>query len=170
MTVTPILLTGVMLLFLLLLRRPIKTDVTILLTGVMLLFLLLLRRPIKPDVTILPTGVMLLFLLLLRRPIKTDVTRRVLWNCFYPYRELSELYKGTDKYGNEILFMMYLNGLLYQFQNDIGFVVSRYHSVMCSNTINGSRCFLEQETLPLLLSTGWFPYSNMIYMSKHCLF
>ena len=121
-------------------------------------------------IPILLTGVMLLFLLLLRRPIKTDVTRRVLWNCFYPYRELSELYKGTDKYGNEIVFMMYLNGLLYQFQNVIGSVVSRYHSVMCSSPIKGSRCFLEQETLPLLLSTGWFPYSNMIYMSKHCLF
>jgi len=23
--------------------------------------------------------------------------------------------------------------------------------------IKGPRCFLEQETLPLLLSTGWFP-------------
>jgi len=25
-----------------------------------------------------------------------------------------------------------------------------------SNAIKGSRCFLEQETLPSLLSTGWF--------------
>ena len=28
--------------------------------------------------------------------------------------------------------------------------------VVSSNPIKGSRCFLEQETLPLLLSTGWF--------------
>ena len=103
-------------------------------------------------------------------PLKPTLQGECCGIVFYPYRELSELYKGTDKYGNEMLFMMYLNGLLYQFQNVIGSVVSRYHSVMCSNTIKGSRCFLEQETLPLLLSTGWFPYSNMIYMSKHCLF
>jgi len=25
-----------------------------------------------------------------------------------------------------------------------------------SNPIKGLRCFLEQETLPVLLSTGWF--------------
>ena len=25
-----------------------------------------------------------------------------------------------------------------------------------SSPIKGPRCFLEQETLPLLLSTGWF--------------
>jgi len=25
-----------------------------------------------------------------------------------------------------------------------------------SSPIKGSRCFLEQESLPLLLSTGWF--------------
>jgi len=31
-----------------------------------------------------------------------------------------------------------------------------YRSVVGSNAIKGSRCFLEQETLPLLLSTGSF--------------
>ena len=29
--------------------------------------------------------------------------------------------------------------------------------VVGSSPIKGHRCFLEQETLPLLLSTGWFP-------------
>jgi len=28
--------------------------------------------------------------------------------------------------------------------------------VVCSSPIKGPRCFIEQETLPLLLSTGWF--------------
>jgi len=28
--------------------------------------------------------------------------------------------------------------------------------VLSSSPIKGPRCFLEQETLPLLLSTGWF--------------
>ena len=28
--------------------------------------------------------------------------------------------------------------------------------VICASPIKGPRCFLEQETLPLLLSTGWF--------------
>jgi len=27
---------------------------------------------------------------------------------------------------------------------------------VASSLIKGLRCFLEQETLPLLLSTGWF--------------
>ena len=26
----------------------------------------------------------------------------------------------------------------------------------CHRTVKGSHCFLEQETLPSLLSTGWF--------------
>jgi len=34
--------------------------------------------------------------------------------------------------------------------------VTRYRSVVDSNTIKGTHCFLEQETLPSLLSTGWF--------------
>ena len=34
--------------------------------------------------------------------------------------------------------------------------VARSVYVVGSNTIKGSRCFLEQETLPVLLSTGWF--------------
>ena len=31
-------------------------------------------------------------------------------------------------------------------------------TILCSETawLKGPRCFLEQETLPLLLSTGWF--------------
>jgi len=28
--------------------------------------------------------------------------------------------------------------------------------VVCSSPIKGPRCIIEQETLPLLLSTGWF--------------
>jgi len=34
-------------------------------------------------------------------------------------------------------------------------------SAVNSNTIKCSRSFLEQETLPLLLSTGWFHEQNM---------
>ena len=33
---------------------------------------------------------------------------------------------------------------------------TRNVEVVCSSLIKGPRCFLEQETLPLLLSTGWF--------------
>ena len=32
--------------------------------------------------------------------------------------------------------------------------------VVGSSPIKGPRCFLEQETLPLLLSTGWFQERN----------
>ena len=35
-------------------------------------------------------------------------------------------------------------------------VARGYLSVVSSSAINGPRCFLEQETLLLLLSTGWF--------------
>jgi len=35
--------------------------------------------------------------------------------------------------------------------------------------INGSRCFLEQETLPLLLSTGWLQERNRAWFTKDCL-
>ena len=34
--------------------------------------------------------------------------------------------------------------------------LTRNVEVMCSSPIKGPRCFLEQETLPLFLSTGWF--------------
>ena len=34
--------------------------------------------------------------------------------------------------------------------------LTRNVEVMGSSPINGPGCFLEQETLPLLLSTGWF--------------
>ena len=34
--------------------------------------------------------------------------------------------------------------------------LTRNVEVMGSRPIKGPRCFLEQETLPLLLSTGWF--------------
>ena len=34
--------------------------------------------------------------------------------------------------------------------------LTRNWSVVNSNPIKGSRCILELETLPLLLSTGWF--------------
>ena len=34
--------------------------------------------------------------------------------------------------------------------------LTRNVEVMGSNPIKGPRCFLEQETLPLLISTGWF--------------
>ena len=33
---------------------------------------------------------------------------------------------------------------------------TRNMEVIGLSPIKGSRCFLEQETLPLLLSTGWF--------------
>jgi len=33
--------------------------------------------------------------------------------------------------------------------------MTHYLSPVGSNTIKGSRCLLEQETLPALLSTGW---------------
>ena len=34
--------------------------------------------------------------------------------------------------------------------------LTRYVEVVGSSCIEGPRCFPEQETLPLLLSTGWF--------------
>ena len=34
--------------------------------------------------------------------------------------------------------------------------LTRNVEVVGSSAIKGPRCFLEQETLPLLLSTGWF--------------
>ena len=34
--------------------------------------------------------------------------------------------------------------------------LTRNVKVVGSSPIDGPRCFLEQETLPLLLSTGWF--------------
>jgi len=34
--------------------------------------------------------------------------------------------------------------------------LTRNVEVVGSRSIKGPRCFLEQETLPLLLSTGWF--------------
>ena len=34
--------------------------------------------------------------------------------------------------------------------------LTRNVEVLGSNLIKGPHCFLEQETLPLLLSTGWF--------------
>jgi len=33
--------------------------------------------------------------------------------------------------------------------------LTRNVEVVGSSTINGPRCFLKQETLPLLLRTGW---------------
>mgnify|MGYP000050098318 CR=1 len=37
-----------------------------------------------------------------------------------------------------------------------GLWVARKVEVVGSSPIKGPRCFVEQETLPLLLSTGWF--------------
>ena len=34
--------------------------------------------------------------------------------------------------------------------------LTRNAKVVGSSPIKGPRCFLEQDTLPLLLSTGWF--------------
>ena len=34
--------------------------------------------------------------------------------------------------------------------------LTRNVEVVGSSSIKGPRCFLDQETLPLLLSTGWF--------------
>ena len=34
--------------------------------------------------------------------------------------------------------------------------LTRNVEVVGSSLIRGPRCFVEQETLPLLLSTGWF--------------
>jgi len=34
--------------------------------------------------------------------------------------------------------------------------LTRNVEVVGSSPIKGPRCFIEQETLPLLLSTGWF--------------
>jgi len=34
--------------------------------------------------------------------------------------------------------------------------LTRNVEVVGSSSIKGPRCFLEQDTLPLLLSTGWF--------------
>ena len=34
--------------------------------------------------------------------------------------------------------------------------LTRNVEVVGSSPIKGTQCFLEQETLPLLLSTGWF--------------
>ena len=35
-------------------------------------------------------------------------------------------------------------------------LLTRNEEVVGSSPIKGTCCFLEQETLPLLLSTGWF--------------
>jgi len=34
--------------------------------------------------------------------------------------------------------------------------LTRNVDVVGSSPVNGPRCFIEQETLPLLLRTGWF--------------
>jgi len=46
--------------------------------------------------------------------------------------------------------------------------LTRIVVVMGSSSIKGPRCFLEQETLPLLLSTGWFQewFPSMISQSN----
>jgi len=54
-----------------------------------------------------------------------------------------------------ILLLSAINVILF-------FVINHLMGLTCnvevlrSSPIKGSRCFLEQETLPLLLSTGWF--------------
>jgi len=48
-------------------------------------------------------------------------------------------------------------GVKYFLQCNSGFTrLTRNVKVMGSNPIKCPRCFLEQETLPLLISTGWF--------------
>jgi len=51
-------------------------------------------------------------------------------------------------------------------------LLTRVWSVISSSPIKGSCCFLEQETQPLMLSTGWVPGldCSMIYISKIVLF
>ena len=54
-------------------------------------------------------------------------------------------------YGNEI-HMAFMSSLMF-----VGLVrPTRNVEVVGSSPIKGPRCFLEQEILPLLLSTGWF--------------
>ena len=42
--------------------------------------------------------------------------------------------------------------------------VHRNQSVLSSNPIKGSHCFIEQESLPSLLSTGWFHEQIRAYL------
>ena len=44
--------------------------------------------------------------------------------------------------------------------------LTRNVEVIGSSPIKGPRCFLEQETLPLLLSTGWFQERSVISQSN----
>ena len=57
-----------------------------------------------------------------------------------------------------IEFMAWYDFLLYYSINHKMWVarLTRNVEVVGSSHIKGIRCFLEQETLPLLLSTGWF--------------
>ena len=44
--------------------------------------------------------------------------------------------------------------------------LTRNVEVVVSSPIKGTRCFLEQETLPLLLSTGWFRGTDSSVISQ----
>ena len=44
--------------------------------------------------------------------------------------------------------------------------LTRNVEVVGSSPIKGPRCFLEQETLPLLLSTGWYQKRSVISQSN----
>ena len=47
--------------------------------------------------------------------------------------------------------------------------LTRNVEVVGSSSIKGPSCFLEQETLPVLLSTGWFLCANSATRAMHVL-
>ena len=66
------------------------------------------------------------------------------WKCiclFLPYSTISRTSKDLKKLFCILVFF---------------FLLTRNVEVVGSSNIKGPRCFHEQETLPLLLSTGWF--------------
>jgi len=100
--------------------------------------------------------------------------------CFEPKETgISKCYEvisvlGINNYTLGLLYILIVNGLsitynksryFYTLHNDIeikGGVawwvarLTRHVDIVGSSPIKGPHCFLEQETLPSLLSTGWF--------------
>ena len=72
--------------------------------------------------------------------------------CLICTRLLSDMYWTSGWYGLD--FCLICTGLL----SDMYWISVWYVLVLVVHLrpVKGSRCFLEQETLPLLLITGWF--------------
>jgi len=62
-------------------------------------------------------------------------------------------YKGCDSYIEAKCFIFIYYELYNMYSSTI---LTCNVEVVGSSPIKGPRCFIEQETLPLLRSTGWF--------------